>query len=113
MSELGGTPHLSSVQAQALRLELQEQLARRSSQLLGLQADASETTGADDSWQELLVSLAAADRAIAELTNALDQLTTGEYGRCAHCERGIPFERLKIRPLARYCIDCQRRNEAA
>ncbi|MFI7136019.1 TraR/DksA C4-type zinc finger protein [Nonomuraea sp. NPDC050153] len=26
---------------------------------------------------------------------------------------GIPFERLKIRPLARTCIDCQRRHEAA
>lgn len=105
--------HLSTVQLQSLRQDLHEQLERRSRQLLGLQAAARDGSGADDTWQELLVSLATADRAIAELSQALDRVNAGTYGRCSHCEAGIPFERLKIRPLARFCINCQRRHEAA
>jgi DnaK suppressor protein len=113
MTDTHGASHLSTVQLQTLRQDLQEQLERRSRHLLGLQDEARQSTGADDTWQELLVSLSTADRAIAELTQALDRLATGAYGRCGHCEAGIPFERLKIRPLARYCIGCQRRFEAA
>ncbi|GAA3093105.1 MULTISPECIES: TraR/DksA family transcriptional regulator [Nonomuraea] len=105
--------HLSTVQLQELREELQQQLERRSRHLLGLRAEASDGTGADAQYQELLVDLAAADRAIAELTQALDRVAEGTYGRCSECEAGIPFERLKIRPLARFCITCQRRYEAA
>ncbi|MEU8107319.1 TraR/DksA C4-type zinc finger protein [Nonomuraea muscovyensis] len=108
----GGT-HLSSVQTQTLRQELEEQLAWRSRQLLSLQAASRDARGADDTWQELLVSITAADRALAELQQALDRLDEGAYGRCGQCDAGIPFERLKIRPLARYCIDCQRLHEAA
>ncbi|HEX4811325.1 MAG TPA: TraR/DksA C4-type zinc finger protein [Nonomuraea sp.] len=113
MTEIRGTSHLSSVQQQTLREDLRDQLERRSRQLLGLQAAAQDGSGADDTWQELVVSLTAADRAIAELTQALDRIATGSYGLCAHCGSGIPFERLKIRPLARYCITCQRRQEVA
>ncbi|MEV0383193.1 TraR/DksA family transcriptional regulator [Nonomuraea sp. NPDC050643] len=113
MSETRDTSHLSSVQLQSLRQDLQEQLQRRTGQLLGLQAAARDGSGADDTWQELLVSLATADRAIAELTLALDRLAAGDYGHCSGCEAGIPFERLKIRPLARLCIHCQRRHEIA
>ncbi|NUW38644.1 TraR/DksA family transcriptional regulator [Nonomuraea rhodomycinica] len=108
-----GQTHLSSVQIDVLRQELQEQLARRRGHLAGLQEEASEGTGADETWQELSVSIVTADRAVAELTQALDRLAEGGYGRCAECEAAIPFERLKIRPLARYCIACQRRHEAA
>ena len=113
MTIADGTSHLSSVQLQSLREDLQEQLDRRTHHLIGLQAEAEESNGADDTHQELLVSLSAADRAIAELTKALTRINAGTYGRCGHCATGIPFERLKIRPLARFCINCQRRYEAA
>lgn len=105
--------HLSSVQLQELREELQQQLERRSRQLLGLQAEAEGGTGADAQYQELMVNLAAADRAIAELSQALERVKDGTYGRCSDCEAEIPYERLKIRPLAKLCITCQRRYEAA
>ncbi|MFI0423195.1 TraR/DksA family transcriptional regulator [Spongiactinospora sp. 9N601] len=113
MTETSHSSHLSSVQLQSLRQDLEEQLNRRTHHLSGLRAEAGVGSGSDGTWQELLASLAAADRAIAELTQALDRLSAGSYGRCAHCETGIPFERLKIRPLARFCIKCQRRHEAA
>ncbi|GAA3428858.1 TraR/DksA family transcriptional regulator [Streptosporangium sandarakinum] len=113
MTDIRPKPHLSGIQLQALRQDLQEQLERRTRQLVGLQAEAEDGTGADGTWQELLASMTAADRAVAELTRALERLEDGAYGRCAHCEAGIPFERLKIRPLARYCVACQRLHEAA
>ncbi|MEU9836910.1 TraR/DksA C4-type zinc finger protein [Streptosporangium sp. NPDC048047] len=113
MTDIRQTSHLSGVQLQALRRDLREQLERRTQQVLGLRAEAQDGAGADGTWQELVASLTAADRAVAELTRALERMTDGTYGRCAHCEAGIPFERLEIRPLARYCIACQRLHEAA
>ncbi|WP_346105241.1 TraR/DksA C4-type zinc finger protein [Nonomuraea maheshkhaliensis] len=113
MTDSHPTPHLSSVQLQALRQDLEEQLEQRTRQLSGLRVQEQDGSGADGTWQELIVSITTAERAIAELSQAFARLTNGEYGRCAHCAQAIPFERLKVRPLARTCIDCQRRHEAA
>jgi DnaK suppressor protein len=107
------TTHLSSVQLQALRQDLHEQLEQRSRHLDGLREQEREGNGGDATWQELVVSVTAAERAVAELSEAFDRLGAGTYGRCGHCAAAIPFERLKVRPLARTCIDCQRRHEAA
>ncbi|MEW9550702.1 TraR/DksA family transcriptional regulator [Nonomuraea sp. NPDC050783] len=105
--------HLSSVQLQALRDDLREQLDQRRRHLDALREQERESNGGDGTWQELVVSVTAAERAVAELSLAFDRLEDGTYGRCAHCRTAIPFERLKVRPLARTCIDCQRRHEAA
>ncbi|GAA1516590.1 hypothetical protein GCM10009677_57350 [Sphaerisporangium rubeum] len=107
------TSHLSSVQLQSLRQDLREQLEQRSRQLHGLRAQEQDSSGADGTWQELAVSITTAERTVAELSQACNRLAAGTYGLCAHCQGPIPFERLKIRPLARTCIDCQRRHEAA
>ncbi|WP_061289910.1 TraR/DksA family transcriptional regulator [Herbidospora cretacea] len=107
------TTPISSVQIQSLREELQDQLERRGRHLDGLRGQQRDSSGADDTWQELAVSIVVAERAVAELSHALKRLAAGTYGRCADCSGAIPFERLKIRPLARTCIDCQRRHEAA
>ncbi|MFO7251015.1 MAG: TraR/DksA C4-type zinc finger protein [Actinomycetes bacterium] len=104
---------LSSVQIQALRQELEEQLQRRLSQMESLKASAEGGTAAEMSWQDVEVAMAATDRAIAETRRCLEMLDNGTYGRCEQCNAEIPFERLKIRPLARYCITCQRKQEAA
>ncbi|AQZ69481.1 C4-type zinc finger protein, DksA/TraR family [[Actinomadura] parvosata subsp. kistnae] len=105
--------HLSSVQLQALREDLREQLEQRKRHLDELREQERDSNGGEGTWQELVASAAAAERAVAELSRAFDRLAAGTYGRCTHCEAGIPFERLEIRPLARTCIDCQRRHEAA
>ncbi|MFB9674579.1 TraR/DksA family transcriptional regulator [Streptosporangium vulgare] len=113
MTESHASSHLSNVQLQSLRQDLREQLEQRSRQLDDLRAQEQDSSGADGTWQELVVSITAAERAVAELSQACDRLAGDTYGRCAHCQGPIPFERLKIRPLARTCIDCQRRHEAA
>ncbi|MEV4115697.1 TraR/DksA C4-type zinc finger protein [Nonomuraea sp. NPDC049695] len=113
MTDSHAITHLSSVQLQSLRQDLQEQLEQRRRHLDALREQERDGNGADDTWQELVVSITAAERAVAELSQACERLAAGTYGRCAHCQAGIPFERLKVRPLARNCIDCQRRHEAA
>ncbi|MEV0354132.1 TraR/DksA C4-type zinc finger protein [Nonomuraea sp. NPDC050680] len=113
MTDSHATSHLSSVQLESLRQELTQQREQRSRYLDRLRVQEQDGSGADGTWQELLASITAAERAVAELAQAYDRLEAGSYGRCGHCQAAIPFERLKIRPLARNCIDCQRRHEAA
>jgi len=113
MTNGNATSHLSSVQLHALRQDLLEQLEQRSRHLEDLRVQEQESNGAEGTWRELVVSITAAERAVAELSHACDRLAADTYGRCTHCEAPIPFERLKVRPLARTCIDCQRRHEAA
>jgi DnaK suppressor protein len=38
---------------------------------------------------------------------ALDRLTSGDYGTCLACEEAIPPKRLKAVSWARYCVKCQ------
>jgi len=38
---------------------------------------------------------------------ALDRLTSGDYGICLGCEEPIPPKRLRALPWARYCVPCQ------
>jgi DnaK suppressor protein len=58
--------------------------------------------------------LAVADIRRGELTQmdeALDRLEDGIYGLCADCGQEIDERRLKVRPFAVYCIDCQKEKE--
>lgn len=45
---------------------------------------------------------------LEELDRALERLEQGQYGRCEHCGRRIPPERLEIRPAATTCVSCAR-----
>src|SRR5579859_2373334 len=38
---------------------------------------------------------------------ALDRITTGDYGTCLSCEKPIPPKRLQALPWAKYCVFCQ------
>jgi DnaK suppressor protein len=44
---------------------------------------------------------------------ALDRLTSGDYGVCLACEEPIPAKRLRALPWARFCVPCQERAGAA
>jgi len=41
------------------------------------------------------------------IDEALDRLTSGDFGICLACEEPIPAKRLKALPWARYCVNCQ------
>src|SRR5262249_42591777 len=42
---------------------------------------------------------------------ALRKIEKGAFGRCESCQKTIPRLRLDVMPWARYCIQCQARNE--
>ena len=44
---------------------------------------------------------------LKEIEEALIAIKDGEYGICKMCEEAINPERLKIKPFAKYCIDCR------
>lgn len=45
-------------------------------------------------------------RELEEVAHAEQRLRGGRYGVCEGCGRGIPLERLRIRPAARFCVAC-------
>jgi DnaK suppressor protein len=44
---------------------------------------------------------------IGEIERALQAIDDNVYGICRRCEEAISIKRLKVRPVARYCIDCK------
>jgi RNA polymerase-binding protein DksA len=48
----------------------------------------------------------------AQVEQALDRLRAGTYGICQECGRPIDPERLRARPEATLCIECQRARDA-
>jgi len=44
---------------------------------------------------------------LKEIEEALNAIKDGTYGICEMCEEPINPERLKIKPFAKYCIDCR------
>jgi DnaK suppressor protein len=44
---------------------------------------------------------------LMEIEVALAKIKDGQYGICEMCEENIGFQRLKVKPHAKYCIDCR------
>ncbi|RDU60256.1 RNA polymerase-binding protein DksA [Helicobacter marmotae] len=42
-----------------------------------------------------------------EISNSLRKIKEGVYGICEMCDDEIDIERLKVKPHARYCINCR------
>jgi RNA polymerase-binding transcription factor DksA len=50
---------------------------------------------------------AAAAAALDDVDAALSRMRAGQFGRCVHCTRPIPHERLDVLPMAALCMPCQ------
>lgn len=48
---------------------------------------------------------------LAQVRQALSALDSGDYGYCRKCEEPIAYERLRSRPEAPFCVQCQRGSE--
>jgi len=48
---------------------------------------------------------------IEMIDEAIERLINGEYGKCLDCGCKIPIERLKIKPHARFCVNCKAKRE--
>lgn len=50
-------------------------------------------------------------RLIKKIRHSLNAIEDGSYGICEDCEEPISIERLKARPVTRFCIVCKMRRE--
>jgi|WetSurSiteA1Bulk_404760.scaffolds.fasta_scaffold24857_3 hypothetical protein len=44
---------------------------------------------------------------LVTLRSAIERLSTGEYGLCVRCGRGIALHELEARPTTQYCSRCR------
>lgn len=48
---------------------------------------------------------------INKIQKTISKLENGTYGTCDACGIDIPYERLKLRPVANLCIECKQAQE--
>jgi len=48
---------------------------------------------------------------LRKIEAALERIEEGEYGICEECEEAISIHRLKVRPMAKLCIECKEEKE--
>ncbi len=62
----------------------------------------------DESSREISLLLTARNKAkLADIDSALEKIRKGIYGICEECEDRIEPGRLRVMPLARFCVSCQ------
>ncbi len=68
---------------------------------------------ANNAYQrEFMFNISGGERKmLIQIEGALERLDSGSYGVCDHCEEPIGAKRLKAIPWARYCVDCQEKEE--
>jgi DnaK suppressor protein len=68
--------------------------------------------GSDNYEQEFNLGLIETEQAtLEEIEDALKRIDDKSFGRCTECNQPIPAARLKVKPSAKYCIECKRREE--
>ncbi len=50
-------------------------------------------------------------RKLLQIDDALDRIEDETYGLCEDCGTKIPRARLKVLPFAKFCVECQEKNE--
>lgn len=96
------TTHLA-----ALRSALEEQYQQQTAELAELTLHSGDPEDGGYDRDTITARIAATKQTLADVTAALQRMADGTYGRCARCRAEIPWERLEIRPHARYCVPCQ------
>lgn len=56
--------------------------------------------------------LTSSSETLADVNDAIQRIDDGHFDECEECGGGIGERRLRIRPWARLCVECQRKNEA-
>jgi len=50
-------------------------------------------------------------RKLQQIDDALEKVEEDTYGQCEDCGIKIPKARLKVLPFAKFCVECQEKNE--
>lgn len=100
---------------QAKRDDLVRNIARVEEE--GRAADEDTTVdladkAANSYTKEFLFGQTNAERSFLHMIeDALKRMKAGSYGLCANCEDEVQQKRLDAVPWAKYCIDCQEKQE--
>jgi DnaK suppressor protein len=100
----------------AMREELVNDIARRSRETAGTppQQDIGDIYDAVSEERSRELDLILNDhqkKTIDQIDEALERIGEGTYGDCEDCGIKIPKGRLKIRPFAKLCVECQEKAE--
>ncbi len=103
--------------------EIEEQLRERRAFLLNklerkreeyIEMKENETVGdmadiaSDLMEKDLLYGLSISEKQeLEDINNALKKIADGTYGICEMCGKEISIERLKVKPFAKYCVECR------
>lgn len=109
MNDDAATDVTTSVNMRQMEDRLRDQLARGHQQLLefesslsGMQRD--DTILEDREGTRLVIDAIRAD--VRQITQALERIADGSYGRCTTCGSTIPAERLEAIPTVDHCARC-------
>jgi RNA polymerase-binding transcription factor DksA len=66
--------------------------------------------GTDNYEQEFTLSLLQnQEQALGQISDALERIRQGTFGRCEECHEPIPKARLQALPYTRHCVACARK----
>ena len=51
------------------------------------------------------------NKELLEIEEAIDRIDKKTYGKCLSCDDDIGYQRLKVKPHAKYCIECRKELE--
>ena len=88
--------------------EESEELAQDGDQEGGVPANHMADLGSNVYERERLMTIEQEMRdRVTGITEALQRMDDGTYGKCARCGKSIPIARLEIMPFTEYCVECQ------
>lgn len=80
--------------------------------MVGAESGDELDLASDQQDRELSLLLSNRDRKkLLAINEALEKIKEGNYGVCQECGEQIGAGRLKVMPLANYCVDCQSKIE--
>jgi len=114
MDLLGLTPNrleelYQDLEHEQLRLEENLQLTREGSRPVQVDQPIGRLTRMDAIQQQQLTKASRATLVVklSQVRASLEAYHKGQYGYCRSCREPIGYARLKARPEAPFCLDCQ------
>ncbi|HSO28237.1 MAG TPA: TraR/DksA C4-type zinc finger protein [Anaerolineales bacterium] len=95
---------------EALRAELEEQLAELGAELpggRGVNPDRADLARTYDQMQRRTALEDRIENRLYDVRKALQRIEDGTYGTCENCGKPIDVERLEALPEANLCVECQ------
>ena len=88
-------------------VNLQNQTKKVSSEDETLVSDAADRSDVEESWFTKERMSQHWKTELLHIETALYRIDTGTFGSCEECDEEIPLKRLRVRPDATLCLDCQ------